>query len=512
MAIFDGDGTCAERLRSRDWTATSLGAPGTWPRALVAHVRAILHARQPMAVFWGRDLTTIANDAFLPLLPSHALGLPAEPGWRAVAARALEGESFLHGSCSCSPLFDDDGRIAGMLVVGTDAAADALRADAEAASRAKDEFLATVSHELRTPLTAILGWASILAEPHAQARFERGIKVIERNALAQARIIDDILDVSRIISGKLKIHVRPLDVATVIDAAVDSVRTAAAAKEVELRIDVEDGLRLLGDEDRLRQVVWNLLSNAVKFTPSGGEVNVRAGRRGRDVHLEVSDTGPGIDPAFLPYVFERFRQGDASTTKRHAGLGLGLAIVRYLVELHGGTASASSEGHGRGARFDVVLPMRPVDRSDERPASEPPIAVVPAPAPTERPLANVRLLVVDDQQDGRELVAMALEDAGAEVLQAGSTAHAMAVLEGSRVDALVSDIGMPVEDGYQLVTRIRMASGTRDLPALALTAYARTEDRERALASGFHDYLAKPVHPSRLVESVRALLRRSSAA
>jgi signal transduction histidine kinase/ActR/RegA family two-component response regulator len=662
-SIFTGTSATAEVMRALDWTSTPLGAPEAWPAALVAHVRAILHVRQPRCILWGKKLTRLYNDAFLPMLSEKhpgAMGTSAEAS--PISERVLRGDSVIQEEMrvavtgdtawfdySYSPLFDDAGAAAGVLVVCSDVTArvvarrddllaifmqaplpicilsgpehrfrlvnepymrfigkrpvlgraiaeiftpeetasylpildrvlqtgepvvideatlrmsaqgdqfigvgyypyrdatgaiagvlvliqdvtpqvrarkqvealavrqslgreqaNALRAEAEAANRAKDEFLATVSHELRTPLTAILGWASILAEAPQQARFEKGIAVIERNALAQAKIIDDILDVSRIISGKLKIHVRPVDLATVVEAAVESVRTASIAREVDLRVDVEPGLRLVGDEDRLQQVVWNLLSNAVKFTPAGGEVVVRAFQEGRAVHVEVRDTGRGIPPSLLPHVFERFRQGDSSTTKQHAGLGLGLAIVRHLVELHGGTASAHSDGEGAGARFEVVLPLRPVDRRDERPPSEPPLGIVPVPRTSDRPLAEVRALVVDDQQDGRELVAMALEDAGAAVFQAGSAEAAMDLLRAGAVDVIVSDIGMPVEDGYQFVQRVRAADATRDLPALALTAYARAEDRERALASGFHDYLAKPVHPSRLVEAVAALVR-----
>jgi signal transduction histidine kinase len=422
------------------------------------------------------------------------------------------------------PHRDASGVIAGILVVVHDVTAQlgarrevealalqqaVLRQQAEAASRAKDDFLASVSHELRTPLTAILGWSRILSQAPDHARMQRGLAVIERNAHAQAKIIDDILDVARIISGKLRLAVAPVDMRAVIEAAVESVRPAAAAKGVGLQVETDEPVPLIADDDRLQQIVWNLLANAVKFTPVGGVVTVRARRRDQQVHLEVEDTGQGISAAFLPHVFDRFRQDDASTTKRHAGLGLGLAIVRHLVELHGGTVRARSDGEGKGARFDVVLPVRAVDldhgpgdaRADRmRRAREADGAGAP--------LRGTRVLVVDDQPDARELVATVLEDAGANVLQAASVSDAERVLATADVAAIVSDIGMPGEDGYTFLKRVRATPRTRSIPALALTAFARAEDRAHALACGFQGHVAKPIDPARLVATVGALLRR----
>ena len=687
-------GAAGELVRTTTWSGTSLGPVSTWPLSLVAHVRALLHTRQPTMLMWGTELAALYNDAFLPILGGRRdvpMGAPAATLWGEawtvlgpLFERVRAGESIYREEClvpitrdgavesawwnqSFSALFDDRGDIAGVLVVCTDVTreilmrrrlevaqreadgarrelqgifmqaplpmclltgknhrftlanrhylalvgrdvlgrtlseafsaeeigyylpildrvyetgepvfvreaplqipneegavedrllnigyqphrdstgavagvmvvvndvtleatarrrlqtqaerqslgrvhADAQRVQAEAANRAKDEFLATVSHELRTPLTAILGWSRMLLEDGVDVeRRQRGLGVIERNAQAQAKIIDDILDVSRIISGKLRLGVRPIDVAQLIEDTVESVRPAAEAKGITLDVDVEGPLPLVADGDRLQQVVWNLLSNAVKFTPRGGAVKAHAAREDASVRIQVRDTGTGIAPAFLPHVFDRFRQHDASTTKQHAGLGLGLAIVRHLVELHGGTVSAHSPGEELGATFEVSLPVR--DAAHETPAVS---RVGPAGQATRTARSRDRLrglciLVVDDQPDARELVAMVLEEAGAQLLQAGSARAAMDLLESAEVSVIVSDIGMPGEDGYAFLERVRATPRTEAVPALALTAYARSEERERALASGFQDHLAKPIDPATLVSRVAALLRR----
>ena len=691
-SLSPGGGAAGAVIRAKDWSKTPLGPPSRWPAGLMAHVRAMLHTRQPMCIFWGPELINLYNDGFLPILGEkhpEAMGQPAEQCWSEAwpivgpqLRRVLQGESIFHEEVvvpiarggrvedawwnySYSPLFDDAGAVAGALVICTEITrevvartkleaanreaelarqelqgifmqaplpmcilagadhrftlanapylqlvgrdvvgktvreafsddeaghylpildrvystgapfvlheapfdlsdahgvvdgrfidagyyphrdasgaiagilvvihdvtaqvlarkqiedlavqeagarkqAEALRSQAEAANRAKDEFLATVSHELRTPLTAILGWSRILSETTERSRIERGVAIIERNARAQAKIIDDILDVSRIISGKLRLSVRPVDFASIIEAVVESVRPAAAAKQVDLRVEIIAPVQLVADEDRLQQIVWNLLSNAGKFTPRGGVVVVRAFVEGEQVVVQVRDSGRGISPEFLPYVFDRFRQDDASTTKQQPGLGLGLAIVRHLVELHGGTVRAESEGEGRGATFHVALPLGPAERSEGSVPSAVPGVRSSAEIEPHRPLTGVRVLVVDDQQDARELVAMMLEDAGARVLQAASAAAAVEILAGTEVSVIVSDIAMPGGDGYAFLERVRAAPRTRDVPALALTAYARAEDRDRALASGFQAHIAKPIDPARLVVGVRALLR-----
>ena len=390
------------------------------------------------------------------------------------------------------------------------------REEAETANRAKDEFLATVSHELRTPLTAILGWAQILSSNRDPARTEKGLAIIERNAKSQAKLIEDILDVSRIISGKVVLGMRRVDLASVIRNAVDSIRPAADAKELRLVVDLANvATGLVADEERLQQVVWNLLSNSVKFTPKGGVVTVCASGEASRVVIRVHDTGKGIPARFLPHIFERFRQADASTTKQQAGLGLGLAIVRHLVELHGGTIRASSAGEGQGASFEIVLPIRAVEpqpaRDESLERSTAGTRLGTAPSSANGRLRGVHVLVVDDQEDARDLVATVLADAGARVTQADSAAAAMKIFAVGDVTAIVSDVGMPGEDGYSFIGRVRASPDSprhRDVPALALTAYARSEDRDRALASGFQEHLAKPIDPDRLIDAVAGLVQR----
>ncbi|HEX8072730.1 MAG TPA: hybrid sensor histidine kinase/response regulator [Pyrinomonadaceae bacterium] len=383
----------------------------------------------------------------------------------------------------------------------------AARAEAEAVNRTKDVFLATLSHELRTPLTAILGWTRLLRDAGLDAAAARhGLEVIERNAEAQHQLIRDLLDVSRIISGKLRLETRQVGLAPIVEAALDSVRQAADAKAIRLGAEYEAETDLVtGDPDRLQQVVWNLLSNAIKFTPKGGAVGVRVERHGSDVRVRVSDTGQGIAPEFLPHVFERFRQQDGSTTREHGGLGLGLAIVRHLVEQHGGRISAESAGEQRGSTFTISLPVAPVKAAAQTPegAEQPPSHRAPE---DEAPLDGVRVLVVDDQPDARELLALVLGRAGAAVSTAASAAEALALFERAGVDVLVSDVGMPVEDGYALVGRIK-AMNRGLVPAVALTAYATEEDRQRALAAGFDAHVAKPVEPAELVSVIAGLAR-----
>lgn len=386
------------------------------------------------------------------------------------------------------------------------------RIRAEDANRMKDEFLATVSHELRTPLTAILGWARLIKDKDlGPERIKQGMASIERNAHAQAQIVDDILTVSRIITGKLRLRTITVDLAAVIDAAVDTITPTARAKEIEIRVELGEGLsHVSGDPDRLQQVMWNLLSNAVKFTPKRGLVTVRVGRSDSQVAISVTDNGKGIATSFLPYVFDRFRQGDSSPTRAHGGLGLGLAIVRHIVELHGGTVEAESPGEGRGATFTVTLPLPAApSAAHEGPPSAPGRALPRSGEPP--PLFGVHVLVVEDEPDAREMLAFLLEGAGARVTTAGSASEAMSVLERLRPDVLLSDIGMPGESGYALIHQLRAAGRDeiRRIPAVALTAYARLEDRRRALAAGFQKHVAKPIDPADLVQVVADLTGRS---
>ncbi|HEX5705840.1 MAG TPA: ATP-binding protein, partial [Pyrinomonadaceae bacterium] len=388
-----------------------------------------------------------------------------------------------------------------------------LRAEAEAANRIKDEFLATVSHELRTPLTAIVGWSSMLrTSSFDRETAARAIETIERNAKAQTQIIEDLLDVSRIISGKLTLDARSAELGSLIESAVESVRPAAEAKGIRLASEVGAGVGAVwGDPARLQQVMWNLLSNAVKFTPQAGEVRVSVERAAERVRIVVSDTGQGIRPDFLPYVFDRFRQADQRITRQHGGLGLGLAIVRHLVELHGGTVAAESEGEGQGARFTVELPLaesREADfglRLDARNADEHEKSAMQN--MHSEILRDLRVLLVDDEEDARLLLVAVLEQRGAVVAAVASAAEALEALKEFRPDILVSDIGMPEEDGYSLLRKVRAldAEAGGRVPAVAITAYAREEDRMRALLAGYQVHVAKPVNPAEFVAVVGGL-------
>jgi PAS domain S-box-containing protein len=391
------------------------------------------------------------------------------------------------------------------------------RGEAEKASRLKDEFLATVSHELRTPLNAILGWARMLRMGMLddQSRV-RALETIERSAISQGQLIEDILDVSRIITGKLRLEVSPVEVEQLVAEAVESVRPSADAKGVRLQTLLDTTANFVrGDAHRLQQVIWNLLSNAIKFTPKGGRVQVAVSRADSHVEIAVMDTGQGISPEFLPFVFDRFRQADSSTIRSHGGLGLGLAIVRHLTELHGGTVSAASAGEGQGATFSVRLPIAIVHerKTEERPVF-PPVIEGAVAVGVPQQLMGVRVLVVDDEPDARELLRVILEKSGANVSIAGSSKEALTLLRKSRLDVLVSDIGMPGEDGFQLIRQVRALSHHEggSIPAAALTAYATSEDRLRALTGGFQIHVAKPVDPLELIAVVASLAGKTGIA
>ena len=383
---------------------------------------------------------------------------------------------------------------------------EARNRERDEASRLKDEFLMTVSHELRTPLTAIYGWARMLS--NGQLREEqtgRALAAIERNAKALEQLVNDILDVSRVVAGKLRLEVQPVIVSEVVAAAVDAIRPAAVAKHIAVTTtaSAQGELIVSGDAGRLQQVVWNLLSNAVRFTPAGGRIDVEIARVAESITIAVRDTGPGIDSEFLPHVFERFRQGGSGTTRAHGGLGLGLAIVRHLTELHGGTVSASNNTDRPGAVFQVVLPARASARVERHTAAT---LLRGDPQPATARLDGLAVLVVDDDLNARELLVAVLDTAGAEVRAAASTEDALMILDGWTPDVLMSDIEMPGEDGYELMRRVRALSGLRGrIAAVALTAHARPEDRARALEAGFQWHLAKPIDPAELVAAIAAL-------
>jgi signal transduction histidine kinase/DNA-binding response OmpR family regulator len=383
----------------------------------------------------------------------------------------------------------------------------AARADAEQANRTKDEFLATLSHELRTPLSAILGWSHLvrtgkLDEPQMSRAFE----TIERNARSQSQLIDDLLDVSRIITGKLQIEPRAVDVCTVVEAASDAVRPSIEAKDIKFETVLDrEACLVLGDANRLQQIVWNLLSNAIKFTPTGGRVSAEVKRAGTRVRISVGDSGIGITSEFLPYIFDRFRQADGSTTRVHGGLGLGLSIVKHLVELHDGEVEVESAGRDQGATFTVSLPLSSAASSD---AIE--TAVIPEPGSNGLPagfsklLKGLRILVVDDEADSRDLVTAILTRCGGKVRCCESAAEALETFREWKPDLLVSDIGMPNEDGYELIKKLRKLrlKRAKEIPVVALTAYATDDDRERTLSAGFQVHVAKPIEPEALVRSI----------
>ena len=421
------------------------------------------------------------------------------------------------------------------------------RRQAEAANRMKDEFLATLSHELRTPLNSMMGWAKLLrTRKFDETTTARALETIERNAKLQSQLIEDILDVSRIIRGKVRLNLHPVNLVPAIEAAMDSVRLTAEAKSIELSAFFDASVDLVsGDSARLQQIVWNLLTNAIKFTPEGGKVSVRLDRGGDYAQIQASDTGVGISAEFLPFIFDRFRQADSTTTRSQGGLGLGLAIVRHLVELHGGSIHAESQGEGKGATFTVKLPLsksliaiepcspaqtnsntatplvgKRVEHSPENRYNHPDtrdatdVAEI-SPSEVERAnlpsLDKLQVLVVDDDTDTRDFITTVLEQSGASVTAAASVSLAIEALEHFQPDVLVSDIGMPEQDGYELIRQVRAMDAERvgNVPALALTAYARGEERTMAMQAGFQMHLAKPVEPAELIAVVAKLVQKT---
>ena len=447
---------------------------------------------------------------------------------------ALGGRPEQAFLCTAAPLLDDAAKILGCVVALVDisdrkrseaarsslldaeraarASAEHARNEAEASSRAKDEFLATVSHELRTPLNAMLGWSQLLTNNALPPeRLSHALEVIQRNVLAQSRLVEDLLDVSRIVSGQMRLEVRPVEPIRVVGAAIESAKPAIEAKHIRLQVELDPNTgQILGDATRVQQIVWNLLSNATKFTGREGKILVKVARVAGSVEIVVSDTGQGIGPEFLPFVFDRFRQADGSFARRHGGLGLGLAIARHLVELHGGTIKVESAGTGMGATFIVRLPF-----VGSLTAHPPPPGTLAAtgfepPGRLDAPeLRGVRVLVVDDDDDSRDLVVSILEKCDAITFSASSAEQALQSIVRDRPDVLVSDIGMPGMDGYELLRAVRALPDERahNVPAMAVTAYARAEDQRRALAEGFQLHLAKPIEPVAFASAVASLSR-----
>jgi len=486
----------AERLRKRGLET-----------ARTATLQKVIESGEP---FLQRTLPPDFFDglAYEPELPSM-IGDLGMTSWMVVplaaAGRTLGAMTVI--SSDPARLYDDEdvsvaaelGRRAGFAIENA-----RLYRQAQEANRAKDEFLATLSHELRTPMTATLGWATMLRMGEiTPENFHLAVETIERSTRAQAKLIDEILDVSRIVTGKLQLNVAPVNLQSVIEAAVDAVRPSIAAKGINLQLDFAriDGVPT-GDAERLQQVIWNLLSNSVKFTPSGGSITIRADQPQRNAaRISVTDTGQGISRKLLPVIFERFRQGDSSTTRSYGGLGLGLAIVKNIVELHGGSVAAESSGEGRGATFTITLPVT---------TSSAQTATAAHADATPLSLSGVSVLLVEDDDDTRRMLAAALQSFGASVIAVGSAPAAIEALRIGAPNVVVSDIAMPGEDGYALIMKIRSGAvaRARNVPAVALTAYARSEDRERILASGFEFHLTKPVDPATMVRVIREAARR----
>jgi PAS domain S-box-containing protein len=523
------------RIAARHWQATfDAIAHGV---VLLDLKRRILRCNRTMAAWLERTPEElVGTDATVPL-PGAARPAAGWPEERACVSKARESSEVRVGErwfeVSADPVFDEAGtcvgfarsvleisdrkRIEAALELEAAQKQELLRREAEAraaaeqANRLKDDFLATLSHELRTPLNAILGWAQLLHTGTLDgAGTARAVETIERNAKAQSQLIGDILEVSRITSGKLRLELHPLDVKAVVRSAVDTVRPGAQAKGILVEAALDDPVEpVLGDSDRLQQVVWNLLSNAIKFTPKGGRVQVIVERASSQVEIVVRDSGQGIDPAFLPHVFDRFRQADSSAARVHGGLGLGLAIVRHLVELHGGTVHAESPGSGGGATFFVRLPaLGVVERAAQARTSKAAAAIRQRrPDPQPDALEGVRVLVVEDHPDTLELVARALRDFGAEVVAVPSVREAREALRRRPPDVLLSDIGMPEEDGFALIRLVRELPVEQGgaVPAVALTAFAGEADHHKILAAGFQAHVAKPVEPLELVSVIAGL-------
>jgi PAS domain S-box-containing protein len=485
---------------------------------------------KPWLAFTGRTLEEEAGDGWLEGVHPDDRSTCIEKFGSALAAKApfeiefrlrrRDGEYRLVLD-HAAPRLADDGTFIGYVGSAVDITeqreafkrVEESLAEAEAANRSKDTFLATVSHELRTPLSPILAWVRMLSEGKLSAeQRERALKVIERNAWAQAQIIEDLLDVSRIVEGKMHLQVRMVVLQDVIESALDTIRTAADAKGIRVHAMLDSTTPpIAGDPDRLRQVLWNLLSNAVKFTPKGGRVQVLLERVNSHLEISVKDTGEGMGPHLLPHLFKRFWQADSSTTRTHMGLGLGLAIVRHITELHGGTVLAQSAGPDQGSTFTVRLPLVPYGPVADEPRFHP-TRREPEPRP-QVSLSGLRLLLVDDEPDSNEVIRVFLTSLGADVRVAASAAQAREILSRWPPDVLVCDIGMPEEDGYAFIANLRQSRRqVSEIPAVALTAFASVDDRVRLLAAGFQIHVAKPADPGELSAAIAAVARRTPAA
>ena len=468
--------------------------------ALVAIV--LLAAGIGSALILGRALVGALTSA-----AASARGLARGEAIEPRHSRIVEAEELSEGVLEAAAILNVHLRERDQALLAEYAA----RREAEALSRSKDEFVATMSHELRTPLNAIYGWVRLLRTGKLdEERHGHALEVIERNTRAQTQLIEELLDMSRIVTGKLRLELRRVDLATVLHSAVEGMKPTAASKEIEILLDLTPAVEAVsGDPDRLRQIVWNLLTNSLKFTGKGGRVELTLRAEGSDAVIRVSDDGAGISPELLPHIFERFRQGTSSPTRKHGGLGIGLALVHHLVEMHGGTVTAASDGDGRGSCFTVRLPLLSPRAHGGEPQSVGELGAPRIESSQSRMLEGLSVLVVEDHDDARELVATTLKHAGAQVVMAEAVSVALESLKEKIPDAVVSDIAMPNGTGYDFVRQLRADPRTAHVPAIALTAYARPEDRVRALDEGFNAHIGKPVDPAELVRLVAALTRRA---
>lgn len=507
----DSAGAALERIAATDYDAivTDIKMPGMDGLALLAQIRA-LRPQTPTLLITGHG----EHDLALQALRGGSYDFIQKPIEREYFIAALNRAIQLR---RLSRKIAEQQSTLECHAAELERTVEARTHELREANRIKDEFLATVSHELRTPLNSILGWAQLMRTGTLDETASiRALGTIERNTKSLAQIIDDLLDVSRIITGKLRLDVSPIDLGPVVEAALEAVRPATDAKSIQLQVSLEPRVGLIsGDPSRLQQVVWNLLSNAIKFTPSGGKVEIRFERIDSSARITITDTGEGISEEFLPYVFDRFRQADSTFARLHGGLGLGLAIVRHLVEMHGGTVSANSEARGKGSTFVATFPLLNARSSEYADSEVTTYALKPARVDA-KDLSGLRVMIVDDERDAREVLVATLEQRGAEVTAVSSAAEALETLasasNSSFPDVLVSDIGMPGKDGFDLIAGVRAMEPERGgrIPAIALTAYARAEDRARVLAAGFQRHVAKPVEPATLATAVLNLARRAA--
>lgn len=543
--LFLNGGEIGALIRAYDWSTTPLGPMAGWPQSLRVSLQILLASKFPMQILWGEEYIQFYNDAYIAIAGDKhptALGQRGEDCWQEVwdfvhpqldqvmmtgiatwsedqlmvlNRNGYPEECFF--TFSYTPIWEEtSGTVAGIFIAVQETTKRILserrerelrlemevaKKEAEYANQLKDQFLAVLSHELRAPLNPIVGWASLLrTRTFPSTTVERALETIERNAKLQAQMVDDLLDVSRILRGKLHLNLRPVQLDAVINAALETVQSAASEKSLTIQIDLDDGapLEVLGDAHRLQQVIWNLLSNAVKFTPAEGQISIGLQYLPGSAVIRVMDSGRGIVAEFLPYVFDRFRQADSMTTKEFGGLGLGLAIAHQIVELHGGTITAASDGAEQGATFTVELPLT----EQLSPITEPTAEVVDADA-----LLGLRMLMVEDEADSRELLTEILQLYGADVTAVGTAAEVLSRLANQQFDVLISDIGMPDVDGFALLKQVRQQPQGRQIPAIALTAYVSDLDQEQAMRVGFQAHVAKPLEPIHLINTILKVVK-----